>query len=126
MGAQQGVGVLSKERTAGWCEPAALTLDERGMIRDCSRSCEEMFGYGRHELVLQHVSKLLPQLSEVNLLQDGEFNPKLRLISRCGHLFQAQKQDGGTFSGELSFVNLVHAGRRVLRLIVRPSAHMEP
>lgn len=123
MGALQEIGISSMGRPTGWHEPAALTLDECGMIRDCSNSCAELFGYNNCELIRQHVSRLFPQLSEVDLLQDGEFNPKLRMISRCGHLFQAQKQDGGTFFSELSFVNLNHSGRQILRLFVRPSGN---
>lgn len=101
-------------------EPPALALDENGVIQRCSESCEELFGYRSLELVKQHVSRLFPQLSEVKLVLDGQFNPMLDFLCHCGHLFQAQNRQGNTFKSELSFVRIEHGGRRSLRLIVRP------
>lgn len=102
-------------------EPPALTLDERGMIRDCSRSGEMLFGYRRHDLVWQHVSVLFPQLSGVALVQQQRLNPLLNFFCRCGKLFQSQNRQGDTFLCKLSFVRLESDGRHILRLIVRPS-----
>jgi len=106
-------------------EPVTLTLDERGMIRDCCNSCEALFGYSRRELVWQHISKLLPQLSGIKLVKDGQINPRLGFVCRCGHLFRAQSRDDGFFYSELSFVNLEHAGMRILRVFVRPYGYAE-
>jgi len=39
-----------------------LALDERGVILDCSKAAERLFGYLRSELMRCHVSQLLPQL----------------------------------------------------------------
>ncbi len=107
---------------SGSQEPPALSLDERGMIRDCSKSCEGFFGYPRTDLVKQHVSTLFPQLSGVALVQKGQFNPLLSFICRCGQLFQAQNREGATFPCNLIFVPLENNGRRTLRMIVSPSA----
>lgn len=106
---------------AEWQEPPVLTLDERGMIRDCSKSGEKLFGYRRHNLVWQHVSMLFPQLSGVALVQEERFNPLLNFLCRCGKLFQTQNRQGETFLSKLSFVSLEYDGRRILRLIVLPS-----
>jgi len=112
---------MADEHPAEWYEPPALSLDERGMIRDCSRSGERLFGYQPHDLVWQHVSMLFPQLSGVALVQEGRFNPLLNFLCRCGKLFQTQNRQGDTFLSKLSFVRLEYDGRHTLRLIVSPS-----
>ena len=112
----------SNERQSGWREPVSLILDEKGMIRDCSETSEELFGYKIRELIAFHVSKLLPQLSEFELVQNGQFNPRFVYLCRCGHLFKAQSQHGRAFLSELSLVSLNHAGQRILKLFVLPSS----
>ena len=112
---------LTDEHPAEWYESPALAIDERGMIRNCNKSGERLFGYRPHDLVWQHVSMLFPQLSGVALVQEGRFNPLLNFLCRCGKLFQTQNRQGDTFPSELSFVHLEHDGRRTLRLIVSPS-----
>ncbi len=101
-------------------DPLALSLDEMGMIHDCSNSFEILFGCGRGDLVGQHVSTLLPQLKGIELVQSGQINPQLNYLCRCGQLYQVQNPQGGTFSSNLSVVRIEYAGRRSLRLIVRP------
>ncbi len=123
MGLQNAVSL--NERPAGWREPVALILDECGMIRDCSDAGEELFGYKLRELISLPVSKLLPQLSEMELIQDGQFNPRFAYLCRCGHLFRAQNQHGRTFLSELGLVSLNQAGKRILKLFVLPSADLE-
>ncbi len=120
MGALKEVVALPESRAPEWREPAALTLDERGMILDCSDSGEELFGYCRLDLIHQHVSKLLPQLAGVDLIQDGEPNAQLGFLCHIGHPFQFHDCNGGVFNSELSFVHLNHAGKSIVRLIARP------
>jgi PAS domain S-box-containing protein len=121
--AKEGVAVNETNPSyyVEWQEPPELTLDERGMIRDCSKSGERLFGYRRHNLVWQHVSMLFPQLSGVALVQEERFNPQLNFLCHCGKLFQSQDRQGETFFSRLSFVSLENDGRRTLRLIVHPS-----
>ena len=102
-------------------EPAALVLDEHGMIRDCSKAGEQLFGYRHNELVWQHISKLFPQLLDVQLVHNGRFNPRLEFLCHCGLPFRGQNQQGRSFDGELHFIHLNHGERRTIRLIVRPS-----
>lgn len=116
---------LTDEYPAEWYESPVLTMDERGMIRDCNKSVERLFGYRYHELVWQHVSMLFPQLAGVALVQEGRFNPLLNFLCHCGHLFQSQNRQGDTLTSELSFVQLDHDGSRTLRLIVRYSGNAE-
>jgi PAS domain S-box-containing protein len=98
---------------------AVLTLDDRGMISDCNRACEALFRYRRSELVWRHVSMLIPQLAELDLMQSGQPNPRLRFLNRIGRNFQAVTQDGSIFASEL-FLNLIHNnGHYRLSLIVR-------
>jgi PAS domain S-box-containing protein len=99
-------------------DPPALSLDERGMILDCSKTFEKMFGFRRSELVWRHVSTLFTQLTGVELVQAGQVNPFLNYLCRCGQLYQAQNRQGDTFFSNLSFVRLEYDGRRFLRMIV--------
>ncbi len=100
---------------------AALALDDCGMVCDCNRAGEALFKYRRSELVWRHVSILLPQLAEMELMKNGQPNQHLRYLCRIGRHFQAVTQDGERFVSEL-FLNLLdnmEHGR--LSLIVRPA-----
>lgn len=102
-------------------EIAALTLNDCGMVRDCSRAGEALFKYCRSELVLRHVSLLLPQLAALELMQDGQINPHLRFLCRVGHPFHAVTQDGEHFPTILFFNRVGGTAREGMILIVRPS-----
>lgn len=106
-------------RRAGPAEPAALIIDGRGMIRDCNRSGEALFGYRRSELAWRHVSMLLPKLAEFDLMPKGEPNPRLRYLCRIGQRFQVLPRDKNPFTGDL-FLNRLNGPDR-LSLIVRPA-----
>ena len=105
---------------AVWQEPPALTLDERGMICDCSKAGETLFGYSRKDLVWQHVSKLLPELSAIQLVKNGKLNQQLAFLSRCGRPFCAINRIGTLFLIELNVVLLYVAGKRSIRVILQP------
>ncbi len=111
---------------AKWQEPVTLTLDERGLIHDCSNSGEKLFGYCRDDLVQQHVSRLFPQLSEVVLVENGTINPRLIFLCRCSHQFMAQGKGGRAFLSKLSIVLLEIAGKGFLKLIVWPEGNAAP
>jgi len=117
----RGLIPASRSQSAGAEEDvAALTLDERGMICDCNCSSEALFKYRRSEMVWRHVSMLLPQLAELEVMQNRQPNPHLRFLSRIGRHFQAVTQDGALFASEL-FLNLLDStGHGRLSLIVRP------
>ncbi len=105
---------------AEWQEPPTLTVDERGMICDCSEAGEKLFGYSLRDLVWQHVSKVLPELSEVQLVKNGQFNPQLGFLSRCGQPFLAINRLGNICLNNLHFVLLNYAGKYAIRVIVQP------
>ncbi len=102
-------------------DPPALAMDECGMILDCSKSFEQLFGFRRRDLVWQHVSRLLPQFIGVELVQAGRLNPFLNYLCHCGHHYAVLNRQGGMFPCMLSFVHVEFDGRRSLRLIINPS-----
>jgi PAS domain S-box-containing protein len=83
---------------------ASLTLDDQGVIRDASRSCEQFFGYQPDELAGRHVSTLLPQLRETELVQEDRINSRLAYLCHCATPFQARQRGGLCFASEL-FIN---------------------
>lgn len=85
---------------------AVLTLNDRGVIRDSSRACEQMSGYLPDELAGRHVSLLLPQLPETDLVQEGRINSRLAHLCHCAFSFKARRRDGRCFASEL-FINLL-------------------
>jgi len=89
---------------AGKVDLAVLTLDDLGMIRDCSRACEQVFGYLPEELAGRHVSMLLPQLPDTDLVQEDRINSRLAHLCHCAVAFQARRRDGRCFASEL-FIN---------------------
>ena len=91
-------------RNAAINELAALTLDDMGVIRDCSQACEQVFGYGADELAGCHVSMVLPQLPTTELVQDGRINARLAYLCHCAVAFEARRRDGRQFASEL-FIN---------------------
>lgn len=83
---------------------ATLTLDDLGVIRDCSRACEPVFGYRPDELIGRPISVLLPQLPDVDLVQEGRINSRLAFLCHCAFAFQARCRDGRIFASEV-FIN---------------------
>jgi len=100
---------------------AAMTLDARGMIRYCNRATESLFKYRHSELTWQHVSLLLPELADLELIRNGELNPRLRFLFYTGKHFHLIAKDGTRFDGDL-FINVLdNTGGGRLSLIVRPA-----
>jgi PAS domain S-box-containing protein len=103
---QANTHVSSGVSNAGKIDLAVLTLNDQGMIRDCSRACEQVFGYPPEELAGRHVSMLLPQLPDTDLVQEGRINARLAHLCHCAVAFQARRRDGRCFASEL-FINLL-------------------
>ena len=100
-------------------EQAALTLDQCGVIRDCNEAGAQLFGYRRAELIRQHVSLLLPQLADVELLKDGRLNDRLRFLCSITGYFQGLRRSGERFASDLFLLDLFNSGCPDLRMIVR-------
>lgn len=101
---QTVVHVSSRIPTSQAFDLAMLTLDDAGMIRDAGEACEQVFGYQKAELAGRHVSTLLPQLGESELVTEDRVNPRLAFLCRCGMPFKARHRDGQPFHTEL-FIN---------------------
>lgn len=115
-------GRRSSHAASSGDDVAALTLDARGMIRYCNHAGESLFRYRRNELVWRHVSMLLPELADMELMQDGEINSRLRFLYHIGRPFRALTQKGEGFDGDIFLNVLDDAGGGRLSLIVRPTA----
>ncbi len=100
-------------------EPADIYLDGTGLIRRCSGAVEALFGYSAADVMWQPISKLLPDFSSISLFKDGQLNPMVNYLCRCGHLFRAQGKGGASFDSELFFITLP-SQEKTVRLIVKP------
>lgn len=98
---------------------ALLTLDDEGILCDCSSEGEALFKYCRDELIGRHISLLLPELLELELMQDGQINPHLRVRCRFGCHFVAVTRDGEHFPSDLFLTDLGRSGRNRVSVIVR-------
>jgi PAS domain S-box-containing protein len=83
---------------------AVIALDDLGVIQNCNGICESMFGYRQDELPGCHVSILLPQLQDTEVVQGERVNSHLAFLCHSGIPFKARRRDGGQFSIEL-FIN---------------------
>lgn len=97
-----------------------LMIDANGLIRQCNKTAGKFMGCPTSKLVWQHISSLLPQLGNMNLLADGQLNPRLRYLSRIGHHFQLDISDDIPHSACIFVHELESAGRYYLRLIICP------
>lgn len=98
---------------------AFLTLDEAGAIVDCDGPVEEMFGYAPRDLIFRHISKLIPRLQYMELMQGGHLNPRLHYLCHIGLPFGVQPLEGEPFSGYLSLTDLSDPLARRVRLGIR-------
>ncbi len=100
---------------------AVLTLNDKGMIRECNQAVGTLFGCRPSNLIWQHISVLLPQLAETPLITGGTINPRLRFLSRIGHPFEVVRMDGARVASELFFNTTENRGRKQLRVIISPN-----
>ena len=83
---------------------AMLALNDMGIIQNCSQTCEQVFGYQLDELAGRHVSTLLPELIDTELVLEDRINSRLAFLCHCAMPFQARRRDGIRFTSEL-FIN---------------------
>jgi hypothetical protein len=107
--------------TRGDEDALALTLDNRGIMRDCSGPSIALFNYLHDELIHRHISLLLPELETLELVRNGEANHRLRYQCRIGRHFMAVTRDGERFASKLFLNILDSSGDGRLTLIVRPA-----
>jgi PAS domain-containing protein len=99
---------------------AVLTLDENGMIKECSKAGADLLGCAASKLTWLNVSKFLPRLGEVALLQGERVNPYLRFLSRAGHQFEFIAMSGAHFTSQLFFNEAENQNSHYLRVIIQP------
>lgn len=97
-----------------------LTLNENGMIRECSKTCARCLGCTPGELLWQHVSVLLPQLAGIPLVLGGQINPRLRYLCHIGRQFELVGKSGVRLLSEVFFNDVESLGRHYLHLVIRP------
>ena len=103
--------------TYDYAEPAALTLNQMGMIEDCNDAGEELVGFDRGDLLQRHISKLLPQLADEDLICDGHLNSKLVHLARCGKRFRLQSGKNVDLFLGLIFVQLKNGLKSKIRIM---------
>lgn len=102
------------------CQPGLLWVDREGCIVDCCDHAEAMFGYRAGQLHGRHVTALLPDLAEVDLLRNGTINPELAFRCRCAAPFRAAQRDGSERPCSLFVSQAVLPDGPAVRLVVRP------
>lgn len=98
-----------------------LTLSDSGMIRECSRAIERLFGYSPAKLLWQHISVLLPQLAGMALVTGGEINHRLHYLAHIGHRFEMIGMDGVCSLVRICLNDAEAMGRHCVRLTICPA-----
>lgn len=101
-------------------ETAVLMLYDNGVIRDCNQAATQLLNCNASQLNWQHISTILPELSETKLMQGASINPQLRFLSHIGHGFEVVAFNGVHIACALFFNEVESFGRHCLRLIIRP------
>lgn len=101
-------------------DTVVLTLNDKGMIRECSKTSWKLLGCPSNQLIWKHITLLLPQLVGVQLMYNKRINPRLRFLSRIGYRFEVVCPDGIHVASEIFFNHVETAERNYLRVIVRP------
>jgi len=99
-----------------------LTVHYNGMIAECNRDGGKLLDCLPSELVWQPISKLLPKLQNIALVQGQNVNPYLNFLSRAGYLFELQTLKGVHMACRVFFCEVGCMGQRFLRVIICPQA----
>jgi hypothetical protein len=97
-----------------------LTLYYNGMITECNKAGGRLLDCLPSELVWQHISRLLPQLKNIALMQGQNLNPYLRFLSRVGYKFEVIGLKGAHLIGKAFFCEIGSMDHRFLRVIICP------
>jgi len=99
---------------------ALFTLHKDGVINSANSAGSELLGCEFGNKNWQPISKFIPQLKGVELIQSMAINQHLRFLSRIGFLFEVFDVSGIEFDCKLFFNECQDLGIDYLRLIVRP------
>ena len=111
---------FEERRKARKKEKAVLMVFDSGIICDCNQAAGELLDYFPEELTGQHISKVFPQLFEIQLVQMQRVNPYLRSLSRDGHRFDIVDKSGKQFTCELFFRDMINLGLYNLSVTIYP------
>jgi hypothetical protein len=99
-----------------------LMLNESGFILNCNTVAGKLLGGMTSQLLWQPITKFLPQLVNTALMLNGKINPRLRFLSRIGHLFEVTSADGESFKSRVFFNEVENYGQQNLCLVILPEA----
>lgn len=97
-----------------------LTMHYNGMITECNKAGGRLLGCLPSELVWQHISRLLPQLRNIALMEGANLNPYLHFLSRVGYKFDVISHTGVRLIARVFFCEIGSMGHRFLRVIICP------
>jgi PAS domain-containing protein len=97
-----------------------LTLHYNGMITECNKAGGKLLGCLPSELIWQHISRLLPQLKNVALMEGANLNPYLHFLSRVGYKFEVISLRGARLIARVFFCEIGSMEHRFLRVIICP------
>lgn len=97
-----------------------LTLHYNGMITECNKAGGKLLGCLPSELIWQHISRLLPQLKNVALMEGSNLNPYLHFLSRVGYKFEVISLRGARLFARVFFCEIGDMEHRFLRIIICP------
>lgn len=103
-------------------QKAVLAIDEHGGICECNQAGEKLFECLSNELIGQPISRVLPALADINLIQGTRSIPEQLFLSRIGHHFEVMRMSGANFYGYLFFSDTTNNhGQNRLRVIICPA-----
>lgn len=106
-------------------KPAIFILSDGGMILESNTEGKKLLDYSADESDERHISRLLPVLTKVDLLEKGNerVNPYLRFLSRIGHLFEVTGANGRKFAGELCFNDIHYHNQHLIMIMIHPAQY---
>ena len=97
-----------------------LSLHYNGMITECNKAGSKLLGCLPSELIWQPISRLLPQLKNIALMEGSNLNPYLHFLSRVGYKFDVISLKGLRLIARVFFCEIGSMEHRFLRIIICP------
>lgn len=99
---------------------AIFMLSNDGMILESNTEGKKLLDYSTDESDERHISRLIPLLKKIDLLEKGDnrVNPYLRFLSRVGYLFKITEAKGRIFDGELYFSDIHYHDQHLIMIII--------
>jgi len=100
---------------------AIVVINEQGLIQAFNRAAEQMFGYGRHEVVAKNIHILMPEpysAEHDQYIQSYLATGRARIIG-IGREAVGRRKDGTIFPIDLAVSEVIDGKRRTFTGIVR-------